>query len=87
MDFGEEGTVTNVTGNVPVFPLEKLESYRKGNPINPVETPRIQIASELDMELDDTLPEREQEQRTETSTEESIKDKNKEVKGSILDDL
>ena len=97
IDFGEEGTVINVTGNVPVFPLEKLESYRKGNPLNHVETPRIQIASESDMDLDDSIPEKEKEEKKEQNNSqkqnnspiksEIIEEPKKEVKGSILDDL
>ncbi len=47
-DFGEEGTIVEVTGGKPAIPPEKLEAYRKGNPLNKIEVPRIEIAPSSD---------------------------------------
>jgi len=61
VDFGEEGTTYDVTGDKPVFPVEKLEAYRKGNPLNPVESPVSRtniddiIPAEPDSEEDNSL--------------------------------
>lgn len=43
-DFGEEGTIVEVTGGKPAIPPEKLEAYRKGNPLNKIEVPKIMIS-------------------------------------------
>lgn len=64
IDFGEEGTVIDVTGDKPVFPIEKLEAYRKGNPMNNVEEKKVKIdlSDEPDNEKEPTaenVPEKE----------------------------
>ena len=44
-DFGEEGTIVEITGGKPAIPPEKLEAYRKGNPLNKIEVPKIEIST------------------------------------------
>ncbi len=84
VDFGEEGTTINVTGNVPVFPLEKLEAYRKGNPLNPVESPKVSITDIDDLESDGDK--KEQKEPSHEGSEEPKKE-GKETETSFLDDL
>lgn len=43
-DFGEQGQEVEITGGKPAIPPEKFEAYRKGNPMNQIETPKIEIA-------------------------------------------
>ena len=55
-DFGEEGTVVEITGGKPAISPEKLEVYRKGNPMNEIKVPRIEISSDnTDDEKDDDI--------------------------------
>jgi hypothetical protein len=55
-DFGEEGTVVEITGGKPAISPEKLEAYRKGNPMNEIKVPRIEISSDnTDDEKDDDI--------------------------------
>ena len=80
LDFGEEGTVIDVTGDTPVFPIEKLESYRKGNPMNPVQVPEIKAVNigidsgDLDLDfLDDKANKEEQPEDTEEKRHDTTK--------------
>lgn len=77
LDFGEEGTTIDVTGDTPVFPIEKLEAYRKGNPLNVVETREVKIAILDDNEESDTgieQPETPQQEKNKEGDEEEQAD-------------
>ena len=52
-DFGEQGDEVDVTGGKPAIAPEKFEAYRKGNPLNNVVTPKIEIDNTLDDDEDD----------------------------------
>ena len=48
-DFGEQGDEIEITGGRPAIPPEKLEAYRKGNPMNTITVPQIEISREIDL--------------------------------------
>ena len=54
-DFGEQGDEIEITGGRPAIPPEKLEAYRKGNPMNTIVVPQIEMATETDL-LEIELP-------------------------------
>jgi hypothetical protein len=87
-DFGEEGTIVEVTGGKPAIPPEKLEAYRKGNPLNKIEVPRIEIAT-LTEESKEPEPEKKPEQDNDADSSLDLDDKEKEKDdlSSFLDDL
>ena len=88
-DFGEEGTIVEVTGGKPAIPPEKLEAYRKGNPLNKIEVPRIEIAT-LTEESKEPEPEKKPEDDKDTDSSLDLDDKEKKEKddlSSFLDDL
>ena len=97
LDFGEEGTVIDVTGDVPIFPIEKLEACRKGNLLNPVETEGIaKFKTDIDSkEVDLDFLEETEEEKHETAGESAHEDtpadsEEKDIQpsgSSFLDDL
>lgn len=54
-DFGETGEIVEVTGGKPAIPPEKFEAYRKGNPLNKIETPNIEISETTTDESEDIV--------------------------------
>ena len=88
-DFGEEGTIVEVTGGKPAIPPEKLEAYRKGNPLNKIEVPRIEIST-IPNENKKPEPEENKEKPEEDNGSDLNLDDNSEGKddmGSFLDSL
>ena len=84
-DFGEEGTIVEVTGGKPAIPPEKLEAYRKGNPLNKIEVPHIEIADVFD-EKETHEPEKDQKPKTDDlNLDEKLEEKDD--MGSFLDSL
>ena len=87
VDFGEEGTTINVTGDTPVFPIEKLEAYRKGNPLNNVEQKKVTIDLSGDDE-EQQIPEAKSEKSSENPVESIPAEEKKPVaEESFLDSL
>ena len=87
VDFGEEGSIINVTGDTPVFPPEKLEAYRKGNPLNPVETPKIDVNDMNDLLGEKTGSTESEEEIPAVSEEKDTQSQPQPSGSSFLDDL
>jgi hypothetical protein len=88
-DFGEQGEIIDVTGGKPAIPPEKLESYRKGNPLNKIDVPKILISNiSEEKEVPENQPEA---QKEDTQKEDSKLDlnenKEKDDMSSFLDSL
>ena len=96
-DFGEQGDIVEVTGGKPAIPPEKLEAYRKGNPLNQIEVPKIMIDASPDPDetsVEDNKEPSSETDQTDSNNTESDDDLNlddttegKDDIGSFLDDL
>ncbi len=87
-DFGEQGEIVDITGGKPAIPPEKLEAYRKGNPLNKIEVPKIMISDATDEK--DSAPEKQPEKQKDEGENSSFDldgNEEKDDMSSFLDSL